>query len=269
MSCCLGVLLPAGLVLAADSGAREGADQAGAVALAQRLWIFEVPGERVIALAAAGPLAAAQAVVAALREGADTGDEPRDLHAVPSLLDAAGIVGLQLAAAVRGPHAGRDDGPVPPRSLASSAFLVGGQIAGGPPRLFHVDAAGRVEEASSRSRQLQIGSASPARLLFDRVLTRHSSLEEAAKLCLLSFDASLRLDGGVAAPIDLLRYATDSFGAANLVTIEQGDPYWQALRSAHDAGLCRLSREHRTPPAKPRGRPGATRTEPTASSRRT
>ena len=61
---CLGILLPAGLVLASDSRSNAGVDQ---VALVKKLALFEVPGQRVIAVLSAGNLATTQAVVTSLR----------------------------------------------------------------------------------------------------------------------------------------------------------------------------------------------------------
>jgi len=67
---CLGILLPAGLVLASDSRSNAGVDQ---VALVKKLALFEVPGQRVIAVLSAGNPATTQAVVTSLRETAGSG----------------------------------------------------------------------------------------------------------------------------------------------------------------------------------------------------
>ena len=59
MTYCLGILLPGGLVLASDSRSNAGVDQ---VVLVKKLALFEMPGQRVIAVLSAGNLATTQAV---------------------------------------------------------------------------------------------------------------------------------------------------------------------------------------------------------------
>ena len=73
----------------------------------------------------------------------------------------------------------------------------------------------------------------------DRSLTPDCPLDEAAKLALISFDATLRSNLSVGLPIDLLAYRADSF-TAHPVTIEEEDPYWNGLRKAYSEGLAAL-----------------------------
>jgi putative proteasome-type protease len=126
---------------------------------------------------------------------------------------------------------------------------VGGQLAGEPPRLFHIYAAGNFVEASDRSRFLQLGETKYGKPNLDRALNDASTLDEAAKLSLLSFDATMRSNFSVDAPIDLLRYAADSFTARNFATLEKGDPYWMELRTRYAEGLSRLVASIPAPPA--------------------
>ena len=77
MTYCLGILLPAGLVLAFDSRSNAGVDQ---VALVKKLALFEVPGQRVIAVLSAGNLATTQAVVTSMRETAGNGNFGQDIY---------------------------------------------------------------------------------------------------------------------------------------------------------------------------------------------
>ena len=241
MTYCLGILLPAGLVLASDSRSNAGVDQ---VALIRKLAIFEVPGERVIAILSAGNLATTQAVVSALRETAGGGDEARDLYAARTMFDVAQAVGNKLRAVLA-----HDASFVQQFGDPNGTFLVGGQIAGEAPRLFNVYSAGNFVEASDRSRFLQIGETKYGKPILDRALTGASSLEEAAKLSLLSFDATMRSNLSVDAPIDLLRYRSDSFSARNLTTFEKTDPYWIELRRAYSDGLSALVASLPPPPA--------------------
>jgi putative proteasome-type protease len=240
MTYCLGILLPSGLVLASDSRSNAGVDQ---VALVKKLAIFEQPGQRVVAVLSAGNLATTQAVVTALRESAGNGFVGKDIHATRTMFDVAVLVGQKLREVLA-----RDGSYVQPFGDPHGTFLVGGQIAGESPRLFQIYSAGNFVEASDRSRFLQLGETKYGKPILDRALGPHSSLDEAAKLALLSFDATLRSNLSVDAPIDLLRYAADSFSTCNLATLEKDDPYWMSLRSRYADGLSSLVASLPPPP---------------------
>ena len=240
MTYCLGILLPAGLVLASDSRSNAGVDQ---VALVKKLALFEVPGQRVVAVLSAGNLATTQAVVTSLREAAGSGKFGQDIHTTRSMFDVAQLVGNRLREVIA-----RDGGYVQPFGDPHGSFLVGGQIAGEPPRLFNIYSAGNFVEASERSRFLQLGETKYGKPILDRALGRNSTLDEAAKLSLLSVDATMRSNLSVDAPIDLLRYATDSFSARNFATLEKDDPYWMKLRTMYADGLSSLVAQIPPPP---------------------
>jgi putative proteasome-type protease len=241
MTYCLGIILPSGLVMASDSRSNAGVDQ---VALVKKLAVFEVPGQRVIAILSAGNLATTQAVVTGLRETAGSGQWGFDMYAARTMFDVAQTVGNKLRAVLA-----HDASFVQQFGDPNGNFLVGGQIAGEPPRLFNVYSAGNFVEASDRSRFLQIGETKYGKPILDRALTAASSLEEVAKLSLLSFDATMRSNLSVDAPIDLLRYRTDSFSAQNLTTFEKTDPYWIELRRGYSDGLSALVASLPPPPA--------------------
>lgn len=240
MTYCLGVLLPGGLVLASDSRSNAGVDQ---VALVKKLALFEQPGQRVVAVLSAGNLATTQAVVTALRESAGTGVFGQDIHATRTMFDVAALVGCKLREVLA-----RDGSHVQPFGDPNGSFLVGGQIAGEPPRLFHIYSAGNFVEASERSRFLQLGETKYGKPILDRALGPHSTLDEAAKLALLSFDATMRSNLSVDAPIDLLRYTADSFSTCNFATLEKQDPYWMTLRTRYSDGLASLVASLPPPP---------------------
>jgi putative proteasome-type protease len=227
MTYCLGILLPQGLVLASDSRSNAGVDQ---VVRVSKLALLPVAQDRVVAIQSAGNLATTQAVVTGLHEALGSGD-PADLRLAKTMFEVAAIVGAQLRAAIV------DDAKfVEPYGDPAASFLVSGQIAGEPPRLFQIYSAGNFVEATAREPFLQIGETKYGKPILDRSLTPQSSLDEAMKLALISFDATLRSNLSVGLPIDLLAYRAGSF-AANLVTIEEDDAYWTALRAAYSQGL--------------------------------
>ena len=241
MTYCLGILLPCGLVLAADSRSNAGVDQ---IALARKMSLISTPRDRVIAILSAGNLATTQAVVTQLRQAVGSGNFSRDVQAARTMFDVASIVGGMLREVVD-----RDSRYVQPYGDPSGSFLVGGQISGEAPRLFQIYSAGNVIEASSRSRFLQIGETKYGKPILDRVIDHETTLDAGAKLAMLSFDATIRSNLSVGPPIDLLRYATDSFSTDNLVTFQDGDDYWQELKRGYAQGLSDLVDNLPEPPS--------------------
>ena len=65
MTYCVGLLLDVGMVLLTDTRTNAGLDN---IATYKKMFLFEEPGERVIAVATAGSLSVTQTTLARLRE---------------------------------------------------------------------------------------------------------------------------------------------------------------------------------------------------------
>lgn len=232
MTYCLGILLPSGLVMASDSRSNAGVDQ---IARVHKMALIEQPGNRVIAILSAGNLATTQSVVTRLREAAGSGDLTHDLYTARSMFEVADMVGNKLREVIA-----HDGSFVQPYGDPSASFLVGGQISGEAPRLFEIYSAGNFVEASERSNFLQIGETKYGKPILDRALTAQTPLDDAAKLALLSFDATIRSNLSVGLPIDILRYEANSFSTANFATLEDHNAYWRTLRQGYSEGLSAL-----------------------------
>ncbi|THD58653.1 peptidase [Phenylobacterium sp.] len=240
MTYCLGILLKDGLVLASDSRSNAGVDQ---VVRVSKLNLMPQAPDRVISIQSSGNLATTQAVVTTLHEAFGSGEVAHDLRHARTMFEVAGIVGAQLRATVAA-----DADFVTPYGDPSASFLVGGQIEGEPPRLFQVYAAGNFVEASARSPFLQIGETKYGKPILDRLLAPGASLAQAATLALISFDATIRSNLSVGPPIDLVLYRAGGFSMDNLVTVDDADPYWQALRRTYAEGLSALIASLPPPP---------------------
>ena len=232
MTYCLGILLPEGLVLASDSRSNAGVDQVQEVS---KLTILTATPNRVLVILSQGNLATTQSVVTQLRQAAGGGEVGRDINLARTMFDVAETVGGKLREVIE-----QNAEYVRPYGDPNASFLVGGQIAGEPPRLFQIYSAGNFVEATSRSCFLQIGETKYGKPILDRALACGSTLEHAAKLALLSFDATIRSNLSVGLPIDILRYDADSFSAAKLATLEADNLYWRKLRDAYAEGLTAL-----------------------------
>ncbi len=239
MTYCLGIVLPEGLVMASDSRSNAGVDQ---VALVRKFELVSQPGNRVIVILSAGNLATTQSVTTQLRENLGAGCA-QDLYAARTMYEVARIVGDKLRDVTA-----RESPSVTPYGDPTGSFLVGGQIVGESPRLFQIYSAGNFIEASLRSCFMQIGETKYGKPILDRALTPDCPLDEAAKLALLSFDATMRSNLSVGMPIDILRYRTDSFSATNLAKLTEDDPYWKSLRTSYSNGLSSLVQSLPPPP---------------------
>lgn len=247
MTYCLGISIPAGLVIASDSRTNAGIDQ---IATVRKLALFEKPDTMMIAVASAGNFATTQSVVTILRQNLDTGLAGRDLFTIGTMFEVAQTVGAVLREVLA-----RDAEFVRPFGDPGATFLVGGQIKGERTRLFQIYTAGNFVEATPRAPFLQIGETKYGKPILDRTIRDETTLGEAAKLALLSFDATIRSNLSVGPPIDMLCYVPDSFSTANLSKYTEGNPFWAGLRHSYGQGLLDVVHNLPEPPLANRDRP--------------
>ncbi|MFQ5764623.1 MAG: peptidase, partial [Rhodospirillales bacterium] len=180
MTYCLGILVNDGLVLAADSRTNAGVDN---IARYRKLFVFENPGERMIAVMTAGNLAVTQAVITQLEEGLDGEDPANTLLTVESLSAAAQMVGRAVRNVRDRDGAYLNGGG---ESGFSATLILGGQIQGRRMRLLRIYSAGNYIEASDDTPYLQIGESKYGKPILERVVTPELDLLQAAKCALVS-----------------------------------------------------------------------------------
>jgi putative proteasome-type protease len=230
MTYCVGLHLREGLVMLADTRTNAGVDH---ISTFGKMFVAEVPGQRALVLMSAGNLAITQAVVARLQDGVWMDGARRTLLDVDKMFHAAQLVG----AAVREVFA--QDG----QALASQgvgfdcSFLLGGQIAGGPPGLYLVYSAGNFIEATEDTPFLQIGEVKYGKPILDRALTFETSLADGVKLVLVSMDSTLRSNLTVGMPIDLSLIGTDALRVTLRRRITEEDGYFRFVRERWSAAL--------------------------------
>ncbi len=222
MTYCVGVLLNEGIVFASDSRTHAGVDN---FAQFCKMSVFERAGDRVIVLLSSGNLAGTQAVITTLRQRAAADDGQPNLFSVGTMFDCLTLV----ADAVRDLE--RRDGPHLQKSAISfdASFIVGGQIKGDSPRLFRTYAEGNFIEASPETLFLQTGEAKYGKPILDRVITPTTSLSDATKCVLVSFDSTMRSNLSVGMPIDLLRYEANALKVTHRRRFESGNEEFSKL----------------------------------------
>jgi putative proteasome-type protease len=226
----VGMLLHEGLVMVSDSRTHAGVDH---VASYRKMHTWEVPGERVIVLLSAGNLAVTQSVLSLVTEGMGEEPERRSMLDVPSMFEAARLVG----GAVREVH--RLDAASLKEFGAdfNASFILGGQIKGRRLRLFNIYAAGNFVEATGDTPFIQIGETKYGKPIIDRVIQFNTGLREGLRCALISMDSTLKSNISVGLPIDVAVYRRDQLKLAVRKRIEEGDAYFIDLRKHWGQGL--------------------------------
>ena len=223
MTYCVGILLDEGVVLASDSRTNAGIDR---VSTFRKMFTFEKSGERFFALLTAGNLSLTQGVISLLGEWLNNENPEQDLFAVTSMFGAARVVG----SALREIHK-IDAGYLQQREVDfTGSFILAGQLKGGQLRLFLVYDAGNFIEAMGDTTYFQIGEVKYGKPILDRIIQRDTSLTDAAKCALISFDSTMRSNVSVGPPLDLLIYRRNSLKRDFMTRLEDDDPYLQAIR---------------------------------------
>jgi putative proteasome-type protease len=233
MTYCVAITLDAGMIFASDSRTNAGVDQ---ISRFSKMRTFVHPGERVIVTLSSGNLSITQNAVNTLEQHARSGEGGLHLWNAASMFEVARLLGDALR------EVKERDGPyMTQNNIDSNAnFLVGGQIKGEAPRLFDVYSEGNFIEATPETCYFQIGESKYGKPVLDRVVTRESSLVEATKCTLVSFDSTMRSNISVGLPIDLLVYEANSLSVRLQRRIEESDPYFQMVHKEWGEGLRRV-----------------------------
>jgi putative proteasome-type protease len=232
MTYCVGLLLDAGMVLLSDTRTNAGLDN---IATYRKMFVFEQPGERVVAILTAGSLSVTQTTIARLRESVEHPDEvsgPSVLN-VPTMLDVASVVGNTLASVRRD----IDEKLSAMKQGASASMIVAGQRRGGAMRMFLVYPEGNFIEATEDTPFLQIGEHKYGKPILDRVVRPSTSLADAQKAVLLSMDSTMRSNLSVGMPLDLAVIERDALRVTQRRRIERDDPGFRAMSDAWSAAL--------------------------------
>ena len=236
MTYCIGVLLDDGLIFASDSRTHASLDDFASFC---KMTVFERRGDRVMVLLSSGSLAGTQAVISLLRQRGDADDDKPNLWTATTMFDVAGLVADGMRDIER-----RDGEYLKESALKFNAsFILGGQIRGEPARLFRLYAEGNFIEASRDTPFLQTGETKYGKPIIDRVIAADTTLADATKCVLVSFDSTIRSNLSVGMPIDLLCYARDSFEVNMRCRFEPGDAYFAGLSRDWSEGIRAVFRQ--------------------------
>ncbi len=236
MTYCIGMMLESGLIFASDSRTNAGMDNIGKFC---KMTVFERRGDRVIVLLSSGNLAGTQAVIGVLNQRCKAGDDVASLWNAGTMFEVAMLVADAMRDIER-----RDGQYLADNDVGFNAsFIVGGQLAGEPMRLFRIYAEGNFIEAGIDTTFFQTGETKYGKPIIDRVITRSTPLANATKCVLVSFDSTMRSNLSVGMPIDLLCYESDSLEVQRRRRFDHGDPYFMALSHQWGEGTRQVFRD--------------------------
>ena len=233
MTYCVGLLLDQGIVLLSDTRTNAGLDN---IATYRKMFLFEAPDDRVVAILTAGSLSITQTLMARLNEAVEhPGPDEKSIMSVDTMLDVADLVGAALAdvtADVRSKMERMSQN-------ASASLLLAGQRKGGRMRLFLIYPEGNFIEATADTPYLQIGEHKYGKPILDRVVRPETPLPEAKKAVLLSMDSTLRSNLSVGMPLDLAVIEADALRVTEKRRIEANDPAFMKMSEGWSEALRR------------------------------
>lgn len=235
MTYCLAFLLDAGLVFASDSRTNAGVDY---ISTYSKMHIFKPAPDRIFVIMAAGNLGTTQAVLNRIRRDIDehqlraqdsprlgfpldeeaAGEEgPPDFIGARYLFEVADYIGTLSVSVQRNyRHSLREAG-----ATGEASFILGGQIAGQPHGLYLIYPQGNAIMASQETPFLQIGESKYGKPPLDYIGHHGMSLEDAARLCLVSQVVTRRSNLTVGPPFDVAMLPRDALEVSRRLRLQK------------------------------------------------
>lgn len=226
MTYCVGLRLDRGLIFMSDTRTNSGVDN---ISVFRKMFSWQVPGERMIAIMTAGNLATTQAVISKLEERTKEPEE-REITLLngPTMFTVATEIGRLLRETINDAQSSNGSSG---SGRFTASIILAGQIAGMEPRLFMIYPEGNFIEASYDTPFFQIGETKYGRPIIIRAYDRDMSIEDAVKLLMVSFDSTLKANLSVGLPLDLLVIGKDDFAPTHQRRITQEDQYFSEISS--------------------------------------
>jgi len=228
MTYCVAVSTHGGLVFCSDSRTNAGADMLSSYS---KMHVFTPAEDRVFVVLAAGNLATTQSIINRIDSDLDESDKD-NLRNAAKMTTAARYIG-QIC---REEH--EDAQAAVATGIDTSATLIfGGQIKGSAPAIYLMYSAGNFISDSDETPFLQIGESKYGKPILDRILTRETSLEDAARCTIVSMDSTVKSNATVGPPIEVLVYEKDSFELDHYIKMEEDDEYLREIKQAWNQAL--------------------------------
>lgn len=229
MTYCIAASIDEGLILVSDSRTNAGIDN---VSTYGKMHAFKTNDDRNIVLLCAGNLATTQAVLEQLHRD-KIKNAGVNLNNVECLSEAAAYLG-HVSVEKQKQHINSEGQSA---FNPSASFILAGQIGDEPHGAYMVYAEGNSITSSANTPFLQIGESKYGKPILDRFLKLHTSIDEAARCCLVSMDSTIRSNASVGAPVEMLIYRKDSFSFDEYYCFNDDDDYLLQLRRSWENKL--------------------------------
>ena len=229
MTYCIAASINEGLILVSDSRTNAGIDN---VSTHSKMHPFATTDDRSIILMCAGNLATTQSVLEQLHRD-KLKNAKINLNTVECLSEAADYLGgISVEKQKQHLHAQGQSAFNP-----SATFILAGQIGDEAHGAYMIYAEGNSITSSANTPFLQIGESKYGKPILDRFLKLNTSIDEAARCCLVSMDSTIRSNASVGPPVEMLVYRKDSFSLAEYYCFDDDDDYMLQLRRSWEGKL--------------------------------
>jgi putative proteasome-type protease len=222
MTYCLALKLKGGLVFASDSRTTAGVDY---ISTYRKLHFFQPKEDRLIVVLTSGSLATTQEVLDNLRRDLARADVGESLATVSYVFEAARYVGRMLYTVVQQYTAALKSSGVDGRAT----LIVGGQIAGQPSEVYMVYPEGNYVAATWETPFLQLGEFKYGKPILSRIAASDLSLEDAARLALISFDAAMKSNISVGPPVEVAIYPEGALKFSHHLTLGPDSKFLRSI----------------------------------------
>jgi len=229
MTYCIAASINEGLILVSDSRTNAGIDN---VSTHGKMHAFNTLPDRKIILLSAGNLATTQAVLEQLHRD-KIKDAKVNVNTVECLSEAADYLG-HISVEKQKQHLNTQGQSA---FNPSATFILAGQIGDEPHGAYMIYAEGNSITSSANTPFLQIGESKYGKPILDRFLKLDTSIDEAARCCLVSMDSTIRSNASVGAPVEMLIYRAGSFKLHEYYCFDDGDDYMLQLRRSWETKL--------------------------------
>lgn len=229
MTYCIAASINEGLILVSDSRTNAGIDN---VSTHGKMHAFDTTNDRKMVMLCAGNLATTQAVLEQMHRD-KIKNAKININTVECLSEAADYLG-HISVEKQKQHLNSQGQSA---FNPSATFIIAGQIADEPHGAYMVYAEGNSITSSANTPFLQIGESKYGKPILDRFLKLDTSIDEAARCCLVSMDSTIRSNASVGAPVEMLIYRTNSFTLDEYYCFDDDNDYLLQLRRSWETKL--------------------------------
>jgi putative proteasome-type protease len=197
-----------------------------------KMHVFKPSTDRVFFVLSAGNLATTQAIISHIEQDMEE-TEITSLLTCKRMTEAAKYVSFITRQELEQAQADTAAAGVD----TSVSLIFGGQIRGGAPAIYLMYTAGNFVTESDETPFLQIGESKYGKPILDRIISRETSLEDAARCAVVSMDSTIRSNATVGPPIEVMVYEKDSFETDHYIKLEENDPYLFEIKQAWNDAL--------------------------------